>query len=266
MAPRRPSTSRGLLERLRFQSHSGRLIRRHRALRRLDFERASIVHPVTLVAGSYALLLVACAPITAGWATTLRFWLPRLGLPDDIGVRERDVLGHVVYEVPFPLLQGALPDRSLLVTVGGSCLALMLLSWLLLRGRALPLAYLVWAGCVLELASCAMLWLAPAEFPHTVASHVANGLEFALLLLLATPLLLTFSFYVFDHSITRKAFGTAVIGAGIVLVAPYQYLVHTMLVEQLSLVVMPPLYVLFGLLFDIAVFVALYAWVVSWEP
>ena len=32
------------------------------------------------------------------------------------------------------------------------------------------------------------------------------------------------------------------------------------------MIVMPILQVLFGLLFDIGIFVALYAWAVSWEP
>jgi hypothetical protein len=70
---------------------------------------------------------------------------------------------------------------------------------------------------------------------------------------------------VFEYSLAKKMFGTVVIIAGIVLVAPYQYLLHVMLIEAGTLLVLPLLYVLFGLLFDIGVFIALYAWVVSWK-
>ncbi len=266
MAARRPSLPRRVLERLRFRSHSGRLIRRHRALRRLDFERASILHPAILVAVSYGVLLPGQSHLAAAWESSLRFWLPRLGLPVETASRSRELLGYTIYEVPFPLLDGSLPDRAALLGTAGACGGLMLLSYLLLRGRALPAAYLVWAACTIVLSSCVALWLAPERFPYTIASHVANGLEFALLLMLVMPLLLTFSYYVFDHSLARKALGTALLLGGIAVIAPYQYLAHAALIESFSLLVMPLLYVLFGLLLDIAVFVALYAWVISWEP
>ena len=85
------------------------------------------------------------------------------------------------------------------------------------------------------------------------------------MLVFFVPLLLSFSFYVFEYSLLKKVVGTALIMLGIVLVVPYQYLAHVVLIDAGSLLLMPLLYVLFGLLFDIAVFIALYAWVVSWE-
>ncbi|MBK8958909.1 MAG: hypothetical protein IPM80_10850 [Proteobacteria bacterium] len=118
----------------------------------------------------------------------------------------------------------------------------------------------------MQFLTSALFWLAPAPFAYSLASHVANGLEYALVLVLFVPLLLSFSYYVFEYSLPKKIAGTLLIIAGIVLVTPFQYLVHMCsLIEAGSLLLLPLLYVLFGLLFDIGVFIALYAWVVSWE-
>ncbi|MGR8918843.1 MAG: hypothetical protein ACU85V_04440 [Gammaproteobacteria bacterium] len=255
-----------LLERLRYQSHSGRMIRRHRALRRLDFEPASVLHPLVMVGAAYAVLFLVRRVIAAGWAGVMAFWLPRLGLPGELGVSRRELHGLTVYEVPYPQLRGTAPDGDTLLHAAAACLVLMLLAYLLGRGRALPLAYLVWAGCLVELIACGAFALGLDAGGQTIATHVTSGFEFALVLAGFTPLMLAFSFYVFDYPLRIKALGTLVIIGGLLLVAPFQYLVHVVLIDALSLVVMPPLFVLFGLLFDVAVLIALYAWVVSWEP
>jgi len=129
----------------------------------------------------------------------------------------------------------------------------------------LPLGYLVWAASLVQLVATASFWLVPGAFTHTITSHVASGLEFALILLLFTPMLLAFSYYVFDYPLLHKLCGSAVILGGLILVTPYQYLLHVVLIDSASLIVMPVIYVLFGYLFSIAVFIALYAWAMSWD-
>lgn len=261
-----PDPPRPLLQRLRYQNHAGRVIRRHRALRRLEFQGVGVLYPVLLVGGAYALLVAALPLVTTGWAAVLEFWLSRLGLDAEFDVRLRGAFGHVLYAIPYPRLDGMLPTAPTVMRAAAVCALSMLLAFAGLRGAALPLGYFVWAACALQLFACAAFWFSPQAFTHSIASHVANGLEFVLVLVLLTPLLLAFSFYVFDHRAWRKLLGTAVIVGGLVLVAPFQYLVHAALIEAGTLLVMPLLYALFGLLFDAAVFVALYAWVVSWEP
>ena len=254
-----------LIERLRYQSHSGRVIRRHRALHRLEFRRASLVHPLLLLAAAYAALWSGADLITAFWSWEFSFWLPRLGLPAALDLRTQTLFGGVAYRLSFPLFEGRLPDVDTLRLSVAMCALLMLLSLLTMRGRMLPLGYLLWGACLVQLMSTGAFWLSPTAFGHSVASHVANGLEYALVLVFFVPLLLSFSFYVFEYSLRKKMLGTFLIVAGIVLVVPYQYLAHAALIDVGTLLVLPLLYVLFGLLFDIAVFIALYAWVVSWD-
>ena len=78
---RAPGTPWGLLERLRYQSHSGRVIRRHRALHRLEFRRASLLHPLVLLIGSYLALWAGADLITVFWSWEFGFWLRHLELP-----------------------------------------------------------------------------------------------------------------------------------------------------------------------------------------
>ncbi len=262
---RAPGTPWGLLERLRYQSHSGRVIRRHRALHSLQFRRASLVHPLLLLTASYLALWAGADLITAFWSWEFAFWLPRLDLPAVLESQTRSIVGPLAYRVPFPTLVGRPPDLDTLRASVAVCALIMLVSFLTMRGRMLPIGYLLWGACLVQLMSGGLFWLAPQAFAYSLASHVTNGLEFALVLVFFVPLLLSFSFYVFEYSLPKKIIGTVLIIGGIVLVVPYQYLIHVMLIENCSLLVLPLLYVLFGLLFDIGVFIALYAWVVSWE-
>jgi hypothetical protein len=254
-----------LLERLRYQSHSGRLIRRHRALHRLEFRRASLLHPLALLLGSYGVLLATADLITALWAWEFSFWLPHLDLPAALESQTRSLFGPFTYRVAYPRLIAQLPSLAALQVSAAACGVLMLLAFVTMRGRLLPLGYLLWGACLVQLMSAGVFWLTPQAFSHSLASHIANGLEYALVLVFCVPLLLSFSFYVFEYSLLKKAIGTALIMLGIVVVVPYQYLAHIALIDAGGLLLMPLLYVLFGLLFDIAVFIALYAWVVSWE-
>jgi len=262
---RAPGTPWGLLERLRYQNHSGRVIRRHRALHRLEFRRASLVHPLVLVAGSYFALWAGMDLITALWAWEFAFWLPHLDLPATLDTQTRVMFGPLVYRVSFPVIEAGLPGIGGLRASVAACALVMLLSFITMRGRMLPIGYLLWGACLVQFMSTALFWLAPQAFAYSLGSHVANGLEYALVLVLFVPLLLSFSYYVFEYSLPRKMLGTLLIIGGIVLVAPYQYLLHVLLIQSGTLLVLPLLYVLFGLLFDIGVFIALYAWVVSWE-
>ena len=256
----------GLLERLRYYSHSGFLIRRHRALRRLEFKTASVLHPLVLLLGAYVLLLLGADEITKFWFQSLRFWMDRLALPGGVGLRVKSLGGPLSYGVPVLDHIATMPSRALLLDVVLLTSTVMALSFLVLRRRFLPLAYFTWTVAVVQLITCAFLWNTPERYSHTVATHVASGFEAVLILLFMVPLLLSFSFYAFDHGLLKKAAGTGVVLVGLILVAPYQYLAHMVLIDHFTLVVMPPLFALFGLIFDIAVFVSLYAWIVSWEP
>ena len=147
----------------------------------------------------------------------------------------------------------------------GNEAAAMLVAFLTMRGRLLPVAYMVWGAALVHFVASVVLWLAPGVFAHDVASHVADGLAFVLALLACLPLLLSVSFYLFEYPFAYKLGGTLLVAGALVVIAPYQYLVHTLVLARWTLLPMPLLYVTFGLVFDIAVFIALYGWLMSRE-
>lgn len=265
MAGRSPTAGWRVLERLRFQSHSGRVIRRHRALQRIDFQRASIVHPVLLLLAAYAALAFGIDLITDFWTATFAFWLPHLALPTLLEARSGTLLNLLPYTVAAPAFDGRQPDFAAARISLVACVVAMSLAVAVLRRAALPIGYLVWAASLIQLVATASFWLVPGAFTHTITSHVGSGLEFALILLVFTPMLLAFSYYVFDYPLAHKLCGSVVILGGIILVTPYQYLMHVVLIDSASIIVMPVIYVLFGYLFSIAVFIALYAYAMSWD-
>ena len=254
-----------LVDRLRHSSHSGRVITRHRALRTLDFRPASILHPILLSAVCYVGLTFALEPIELLWRELLAFAVPHLLGSQNILIQQVPIMALITADIPFPAVHGTSPSNSTLLLAALMSLTLMFFSFLLFRLKALPLRYLVWAICLVQLLACITFYLAPEKFPHTLASHIGDGLGYALNLIFIVPLILAVTYFIFDHPLIQKAFGALVILLALIIVVPCQYLIHIAVLHHLSLVVMPVLFIFFGLLFDIAVFVAVYAYCVSWR-
>jgi hypothetical protein len=254
-----------LIQALRFRSHSGRLIRKHRALRRLDFAAASWLHPVLLAPGLGLVLVLLAGPVTAAWEQWIRWWLQQMALPAGLTVESRRLLGVADYLlVRIELLSAPVHYNSWAITL--TVISALTLASYLFGRRHLALVYLVFLHYLLVLMGLVWFVLVPAPFPHDILSHTRSGLEMSLILVLLVPWLLAPSLYVFDLPLWRKVLGTLVTVTAIAVFAPLQYLLHAVILHHGSLVFMPLLYVLYGLLPNVLIFVALYAWTLSWEP
>ncbi len=87
----------------------------------------------------------------------------------------------------------------------------------------------------------------------------------SLYFLFLSPWILGLTYYVFSFSVLRKAALTALVLAYFALAFPMQYLVHALLLQHLSLLAMPLLYLVCGVFLDVMMFVALYSWGMSWR-
>ena len=254
-----------LIDRLRYSSHSGRVISRHRALRTLDFRPASIIHPIVLMVLCYLGLTFGLESISLFWEYLLTHSLPLLAGDTQISQQQTTILGLIPASVPFPALPGLRPNEPILLTAALVALIMMAFAYIFMRSGALPVGYLIWAIALLQLLACGVFFLAAERFPHTLGGHVANGFSYSLNLLFISPLILAVTYFVFDYPLVQKVIGTVCLMAALVIVTPSQYIVHIGLIHHFSLVVMPVLYIFFGLLFNIAVFVAMFGWCVSWK-
>jgi hypothetical protein len=83
--------------------------------------------------------------------------------------------------------------------------------------------------------------------------------------LLVIPVLLALTFYVIDVGVLRKIVLTVVMLGHLLVFVPLQYAVHAWLVVHGTLLLLPVLFLLFGLLPEVMVLIALYGWGMSWR-
>ena len=85
-------------------------------------------------------------------------------------------------------------------------------------------------------------------------------------IMVATPVMLAVGYYILNQSILIKLFYTALILVFFAILVPHQVLAQAFIMQHLSVLFMPVLYLCFGAVFDALVFVALYSWAVSNAP
>ncbi|MFY7906875.1 MAG: hypothetical protein ACOVO0_12115 [Burkholderiaceae bacterium] len=239
----------------------------HRAIRHVAMRPGLLLQmvalPVVLTAGLYS----AHAQVYAFWRGYLLWWTQWLNMPlrPSTPLERGDQLGLVWQADPSALGAVGLSIGQG-VWVG---LALTVLAWgstVFMRGHWLPIKYLVRTVCVVQALSVAYFVWAPMPFPYGVLNHVMNVLDAGYTLMLAIPVLMGLGYYTLNLGLGVKLLHTLLIGAFFMVLLPQQALVHLVVLQHLSVVFMPVLYLCFGALFDMMVFVALYAWAASKAP
>ncbi len=135
-----------------------------------------------------------------------------------------------------------------------------------MRDAALPLKFPLRIVCVVQLITLAYFWLTPSAFPYSVARHSEELMTIGYVVMLATPLMLGVGYYILNQSLLVKLFHTALILLFFAVMIPHQVLAQAFIMQHLSVLFMPVLYICFGAVFDALVFVALYSWAVSKAP
>lgn len=258
------NTARELIVRWRYRGHTGRLIRRHRALRSLDVQTSSIAHPLSLTLGALAFVIFSRNMITRAWADIIAFWCKSTGIEAAVSMRPA-VAGNVFrYSIPELRLASPLPRDDTLTVSFALAIAAMLVAYICLR-RLLPVAYLIWAIGMIHLSAIATFYLSPVAFPYTIGGHVSSSLEVALMLLIMVPLILMFAYYPLNFSLGRKITLTLFILGMVFLFTPHLYACHIVVMSFHSILYMPILFAVFGALPIMVMIIAIYGWGMSWE-
>jgi hypothetical protein len=135
-----------------------------------------------------------------------------------------------------------------------------------MRGRMFPLKYLVRILCVVQGFALVFFWLLPNSFPYDVSNHINDLASMGSVMLLAIPVMLALGYYVLNIGLGTKFLHTALILMYFVVMVPFQIIAHALILQYGSLLFMPVLYICFGTLFDMLIFVALYSWAASNAP
>lgn len=255
---------RAAMELVRSTGARGGRIDPHRAIATIDLTAVDVALAAalaTLTTVAYALVLPS---LGAAW-TRLFAWLAGpLGL-GRVVTREASVGPFVRFAVPAFTAGAAVPTRvewwvGLLVTL------LALLATVPMRGRRLPLAYAVRFAAAVQCTALLFFALSPARFPYDLAVYVWGMMAVGAMVIGIVPLLLGLTFYLIDVSWSRKVGLTLLTMAHLAVLVPLQYALQSAIIVRASLLVMPLCFVLFALLPEVMVLVALFGWGMSWEP
>ena len=236
----------------------------HRSLAKLRFPRARWLHVTLLPAALSAAVWVASDELVQVWAWLLNRGIAMLGLN---GVVQALATHRLRWDSPAMVLAdipAAAPSSGQLIAGGLIAAALLLLSFIV-RAERVPTRYVLRALTLCHGSAVLFFGLFSARLPYSLDDHVAAGLTMAWMFMLLIPWMHAASFYVFGFGVWRKLALTVMTLLHLALFVPAQYLFHIAVVQTYSLLQLPLLYLLAGVLLDVFVFIGMYAWAMSWQ-
>ncbi len=252
-----------LLAELRRRGARGGIIGPHRALvkgRLTPWRLTSMVLIPVLLASGTGLLL---APLSDWWTWVLTLLQRPLGLPGTVARDAVTIAGRFSLAVPYFTTDAPLPGPSHYWLVGGICAVALGASFILSR-RFTPLIYFLRFAVLIQLTAVLNFVLRGGSFPYDLPRYLVSLFHIGAAVLILMPLVLGFTYFPFNIATWRKVLVTALCVGHIAVLLPLQVTVHAYLIHHLSLLVMPTLFFLWGILLHLFVFVALYAWAMSW--
>lgn len=245
-------------------------VRPHRAISSLKVTPWLLAQAVGLPIALCALMLWLKPWLLEFWLLCIDFWGTHLGL--SIGDMAIQSSGWLTFET-IGGTAAVIPNASnrplpSMMTMG-VVLVLALLGWLLsfnLKKASFPLKYPLRIVCVVLLVSLAYFSVWAPNFPYTIIRHSVELLTIGYVGMLATPVMLGIGYYILNESIVKKLFYTLLILVFFTVMVPHQVLVQAFLMQHLSVLFMPLMYLCFGAVFNAMVFVALYSWAASNVP
>ena len=247
-------------------------IRPHRSLTPLKVTPYLLLQALLLPVVLCGLLLWMQPQLLQLWRYCIVFWSEQLALPFTLPfnlssqVNEASSLFGLQWQQTGPGgLGGQIPGLANFAITTAATLLVFALSFQM-KNKTTPLKYLVQIMCGVQICTLIFYQLNPARFTGSIARHSEELMVMGYVVMLITPVMLAIGYYILNQSLLSKLFYTVVIWLFFTVMVPHQVLVHALILKNVSPLVMPLLYICFGAVFDVLVFIALYAWVASKSP
>jgi hypothetical protein len=250
-------------DRLSRANLSGKTIPQHRALRHFEFPKRRWLSVLLIPLGFNIVLWLLRHPVAELWRAIVAFWMGALGLPGS--VQSTDVVWRAL-ALPVPSISlAASPPSNTAWWIG---LALAILIWPITKffpERWTPLKYVLRWGSLIQFTAQIYFFFWRNGFPHGIVdiTHVEFGAGFALMFI--APWVHALTYHIFAFGFPRKIALSALSLLYVIVATPLLISVHAWFIHHWSLLTMPLLYLLFGLLLLIAGLVGLYSWAMSWQ-
>ena len=239
-------------------------VRPHRAITPLKVTPYLLAQAIVLPLVLCMLLLLGKPLLLDFWRDCILFWSNILSLPFSLTTRLGDS-GEYLALLSTGMAKTPMPSMVMLWGTAFVSIAGLMLS-VLMRGATLPLKYPIRIVCVVQLLAVAYFLCSSTEFPYTIARHSEELMTIGYVIMLATPVMLGMGYYILNQSLLVKLFHTGLILLFFAILIPHQVLAQAFIMQHLSVLFMPVLYLCFGAVFDALVFVALYSWAASNAP
>lgn len=257
-----PALTPQRLRDLRYRGWRGGIITPHRAFARLHFDFKGLVITSACVFAITAMWFLSLPLVGELWFRIFRFWHRALGLESSVA-RAPQHWGPLHFSIPTVLIAAGPPGAVTWWATAGLC---FLLLWVTfgISEEHLPWVYLLRFLVIVQGTALAYFAFEAAKFPHDLPSYVVGMLHFGTIFISLLPLILGFSFFLFDFQLLQKIGLTLGIMGYLVLFLPFQYMLHVWIIHE-SVLFMPALYFIFGPFLDVLIFVSLYSWGMSWD-
>ena len=239
-------------------------VRPHRAMTPLKVTPYLLAQTVLLPLLLCGLLFWGKPLLLDFWRSCILLWSSALDLPFSLSNQLNEAGQYTLRFSSGP--EGApMPSSTTLVVTAVVTLMAFALS-LRMEHAKLPLKYPLRIVCVIQTVTLIYFWLTPSAFPYSMARHSEELMTIGYVVMLSTPLMLAVGYYILNQSLWVKLFHTALILLFFAIMVPHQVLAQAFIMQHLSVLFMPVLYICFGAVFDALIFVALYSWAVSKAP
>jgi hypothetical protein len=252
------------LEGLRVRGVRGGVIAPHRSMVGLPWTVWRLVTTLVLSAGGVVLVIASLPWLGRFWQLIFERARDVLRIDAPLGDQQFGLPGNVHFSLPFIGALTPQPDPRALWIAGAASLVVFAVSFLL-PVRFTPLRYFLRLLALLQGTAILFFAIASDPFPYRLTDHVFVLETAGLVVMGLAPLVLGFTLHVFDLALWKKLLLTLGVLAHLAVFIPLQVLVHIWLVLHGTALVMPVLFLVFGLLLDVMVFVAFYGWAMSWR-
>jgi len=251
------------LDQRRSRGFRGGPIMDHRALRRAPYPRGSVVGGLVMMVVVFLLWCLAAGWVTRFWGWSMELCRVASGMPGFSSTVPYQ-LGPFHFDIPYMAFPAGLPT-NLLWWIGAILSLGLLLISMFIPHRYLPLSYLLRVVAFFQITAQVFFALWLHSFPYGAAGYVHGMLIASLFFVALVPLVLGFTFYMFDFGLRRKVWLTLVMIVHPVLLVPLQYFVHAWVLHHTSLLYMPLLFFVCGLPANVMMFIAWFGWGFSWR-
>ena len=252
------------IEALRVRGVRGGVIPPHRSMVGLPWTVWRLVSTLVLSLGGFVLVVASLPRLGRFWQLLFERVRDFTGIPAPLGDQQFSLPGNVHFTLPFIAAITPQPDVRAL-WIAGAVAGVMVVASLLLPERFTPLKYFLRLLALLQGSSILFFAASPEPFPYRLMDHVLVLETAGLVVMGLVPLMLGFTLHVFDLALWKKLLLTLAVLVHLAVFVPLQVLVHIWLVLHGTALVMPVLFLVFGLLLDVLVFVSFYGWAMSWR-